>query len=110
MKLLPWKNPLVVTSFLLRARRGGFFTVVTIYILILAMGYGAWQYYVNTTPKPHFRIPPDLIAFLFLYCGQCVLSGIAMLSAASNTIKVEVLNKTLDFQRIAAVSPWDILI
>src|SRR5215471_10528956 len=110
MKLLPWKNPLVVTSFLLRARRGGFYTVIVLYILILAMGYGAWQYFVNTTPRAQFRIPPDLIAFLALYCGQCVLSAIAMMQAAANSIKVEVLNKTLDFQRIAAVSPWDILI
>jgi hypothetical protein len=110
MNLLPWKNPLVVTSFLLRARRGGFFTVTTLYILILAMGYGVWQYYVQTYPQAKSIISPDLKAFLFLYCGQCVLSGIAMMQSAGNAIKVEVLNKTLDFQRIAAVSPWDILI
>jgi hypothetical protein len=51
-----------------------------------------------------------LIAFLFLYCGQCVLSGIVMMQAAGSAIKAEVLNKTLDFQRIAAVSPWEILV
>jgi hypothetical protein len=109
MNLLPWKNPLVVTSFLLRARRGGFFTTTVLYLALLVMGYGAWNYFISTNPKA-VRVNPNMVVFLILYCGQCLLSAIFMLQSASNSIKIEVLNKTLDFQRIAAVSPWDILL
>ncbi len=108
MNLLPWKNPLVITSFLLRARRGGFFTTVVLYIMFLVMGYGAWLYYVSLYPQNVKN--PSKVFFLILYIGQCILSGILMLAGGSGAIKNEVMNKTLDFQRIAAVSPWDILI
>lgn len=108
MRLLPWKNPLVGTAFMLRARRGNLMLNVTLYIIFLVMGMAAWQYFVGITPN--FKGNPHKMFLLILFGGQCFLSGLIMLGQAGSAIKNEVMNKTLDFQRIASVSPWDILV
>lgn len=108
MRLVPWKNPLVGTAFLLRARRGNLLLNVILYIILLVMGMAAWQYFVSISPN--FKGNPHKIFLLILFGGQCFLSGIIMLGQAGSSIKNEVMNKTLDFQRIASVSPWDILV
>lgn len=110
MRLLPWRNPLVVTSFMLRARRGGFFTRTTVYLGLLAMAYLGWLYYDSIYVSQKRLMNPHKVFFLFLYGAQCIFSGIVVLGQVGSALKNEVLNKTLDFQRIAAVSPWDILI
>jgi hypothetical protein len=112
MKLLPWNNPLVVTSFMLRARKGGFFTGTTIYLGIVAMAYIGWHYaHANLDLGPRLKAQnPHKVFFLFLFAAQCIFSGIVVLVQAGAAIKNEVTNKTLDFQRIATVSSWDILI
>lgn len=108
MRLAPWKNPLVGTAFLLRARRGNLLLNVTVYIILLVMGMAAWQYFVSISEN--FKGNPHKIFLLMLFGGQCFLSGLIMLGQAGSSIKNEVMNKTLDFQRIASVSPWDILV
>lgn len=108
MRLLPWKNPLVGTAFMLRARRGNLVLNITLYIIFLVMGMAAWQYFVSITPN--LKSNPHKMFLLILFGGQCFLSGLIMLGQAGSAIKNEVMNKTLDFQRIASVSPWDILV
>jgi hypothetical protein len=108
MRLAPWNNPLVGTAFLLRARRGNLLLNTSLYIIMLVMGMVAWQYYVSLQTNPRFQ--PNKVFLLMLFGGQAFLSGIIMLAQAGSALKNEVLNKTLDFQRIAAVSPWDILL
>lgn len=108
MALVPWNNPLVGTAFMLRARRGNLLLNVSLYIIILVMGLMGWQYYV--TLIPNFKANPHKIFLLILFGGQCFVSGLLMLGQAGGSLKNEVMNKTLDFQRIAAVGPWDILL
>lgn len=108
MALVPWNNPLVGTAFMLRARRGNLLLNVSLYVIVLVMGYIGWQYYV--TLMPNFKANPHKIFLLILFGGQCFLSGLLMLGQAGSSLKNEVMNKTLDFQRIAAVGPWDILL
>ncbi|HMO35912.1 MAG TPA: hypothetical protein PKA06_07715 [Gemmatales bacterium] len=108
MRLAPWNNPLVATALMLRARRGNLVFNSSLYIILLVMGLVGWQYFVSVSPR--FEGNPHRIFLLILFGGQCLLSSIIMLSQAGNAIKNEVMNKTLDFQRIASVSSWDILI
>src|SRR5437764_85404 len=106
MNLLPWNNPLVGTAFILRARRGNMLTNITLYIIVLVMGYVGWQYYLSFNKV---QSNPNNIFLRILFGVQCFLSGIVMLGQAGSSLKNEVMNKTLDFQRIAATGPWDIL-
>jgi len=108
MNLLPWNNPLVGTAFMLRARRGNLLINVTLYIIVLVMGYVAWQYYLSLNPP--IRDNPNNIFLRILFGVQCFLSGIVMLGQAGSSLKNEVMNKTLDFQRIASTGPWEILL
>lgn len=108
MNLLPWNNPLVGTAFMLRARRGNLLINVTLYIIVLVMGYVGWQYYLSINPQISGN--PHNIFLRILFGMQCFLSGIIMLGQAGSSLKNEVMNKTLDFQRIAATGPWEILL
>lgn len=108
MRLAPWNNPLVGTAFLLRARRGNLLLNTSLYIILLVMGMAAWQYYVSLQTNPKFQ--PYKVFLLILFGGQAFISGIIMLAQAGGALKNEVMNKTLDFQRIAAVGPWEILL
>jgi hypothetical protein len=110
MRLLPWTNPLVATAFMLRARKSGLLMGPGLYVGLLAVLYLGWLQFANTYPERVKNINPNKFAFLFLFAGQCIFSGIIVLGQASSALKNEVLNKTLDFQRIAALHPWDILI
>ena len=96
MNLLPWNNPLVGTAFMLRARRGNMLINITLYIMVLVMGYVGWQYYLSLNPR--IQSNPNNIFLRILFGMQCFLSGIVMLGQAGSSLKNEVMNKTLDFQ------------
>ncbi len=110
----PWNNPLVATAFQIRNRRGGLFMSTSIYVVLLAMGSMAWLYYVSvyvpSQPGLHIPFNPLVGYFIALFVIQLALSSMMAVSRTSASIKAEVVNKTLDFQRIAALSPWDIMI
>lgn len=107
---LPWNNPLVGTAFLLRARRGNLLLNVSLYIILLVMGMAGWQYYVAMNAGNKLQFNPQNQFLLILFGAQCFISGLLMLGQAGGALKNEVMNKTLDFQRIAAIGPWDILL
>lgn len=112
MRWAIWNNPLVATSFLLRARRSGLFTSVVLYLLFWGMAGMSWWYYVEVE-RPDLGKPPDMpvrIFFLALLSVQTGLAAIVGGLRAAAAMKNEVLSKTLDFQRIASVSPWDIML
>lgn len=108
MQLLPWKNPLVATAIQVKNRRGGLFATPVLYVLLLAVG-GMGVFYYASWPQNRGQVQPALLYFnavIILQLGVAVfLGGLRVASA----IKAEVVNKTLDFQRLAAVSSWDIM-
>lgn len=110
----PWNNPLVATSFQIRNRRGGLFMSLTLYTMLLAMGSIAWLYYVKvylpTQTGKVLPFDPLMAYFITLYAIQLGLSLLIASTRTAASIKAEVVNKTLDFQRIAALSPWDIML
>jgi hypothetical protein len=94
----------VVSAFRVKYRRGGIFNITTVYLLLLVAGGVVLQYYNQyiggSWPRNY------LIAILGL---QFIVSGIMALSATSSSLRSEVVNRTLDFQRIAALTPGQIL-
>jgi hypothetical protein len=104
MSLDFWNNPIVVSAFRIQYRRGGMNTPAY-YVLLLAAGGAALHYYRHRIGGswPHNY-------FLSLMGLQFFVSGLRAVTATSASIKAEVTNRTLDFQRIAALSPRQILL
>jgi hypothetical protein len=101
-----WNNPIVVSAFRVKYRRGGVFNVTTIYLLLLtAGGMVLWHY------NEALRWGPWPRNYLLLILGiQLVISALIAANATASSIRSEVANRTLDFQRIAALSPRQILL
>jgi hypothetical protein len=104
MSLAFWNNPIVVSAFRVQYRRSGM-NAPALYILLLVAGGAALHHYRN-------QIAGNWIHtyFLSLLGLQFFVSGLRAVSATSASIKAEVANRTLDFQRIAALSPRQILL
>src|SRR5438309_7252247 len=95
-----WNNPIVVSAFRVKFRRGGLFNITTMYVLALvAGGMLLWHYNIPPTWGPFPR--NYLLAVLGV---QFVVSALLAAGATGASIQSEVVNRTLDFQRIAAIS------
>jgi len=105
MKIDFWNNPLVVSSMRVRYRRGGLFNLTTIYLLILVAGGAVLAYYNHVFGGPWPR--NYLLAMLGL---QFFVFGLLAGGATAASMRAEVADRTLDFQRIAALSPQQILL
>jgi hypothetical protein len=105
MKLDFWNNPLVVSSFRVKYRRGGIFNMTAIYLMLLVAGGMVVYHYRLRLPVPWPQF--YLIAMLGL---QLVLSSLIAAGATTASLRSEVLNRTLDFQRLASISPQQILL
>jgi hypothetical protein len=105
MKLDFWNNPIVVSAFRLKYRRGAP-TVMTCLWLVALLGLGAILHrYRARLPVPWAR------AYLVAVIGlQFVVSAIYAWSTTYSSLRAEVTQRTLDFQRIAALSPRQILL
>src|SRR5438105_2613260 len=102
-----WNNPIVVSAFRVKYRKGGLFRNMAVYLLGLAVIGAAMEYY-----KARLPVPGDWVHYYFytLMGIQFLVSALTASSATSVSIKNEVVNRTLDFQRIAALSPRQILL
>lgn len=99
-----WNNPLVVTAMRLKYRRGSPGVWAALWVLAL-LGVGALLHYISQTET--FRFPTAyLVAILGL---QCVVSAVIAVISTSSSMNAEVVNRTLDFQRIVTLSPRAIL-
>lgn len=100
-----WNNPLVVSAFRLRFRRSGTIGFPMTYLLLLVTLGACLHYYRATLPIEWTTI--YLVAILSI---QGFVSAIAPLFAVSGSMQREMANRTWDFQRITALSPFQILI
>jgi hypothetical protein len=101
-----WNNPLVVTAMRIRYRRGGLTGMLTLYFLLLATGSAALFYYRDKMP----RSPYPRNVFLAMLAIQYLISFIFSSGATSASLRHEVTSRTLDFQRIATLSPLQIFV
>ncbi len=105
MKLDFWNNPIIVSAFRVRYRRGGFTSGLAPYLIgLTALGAGL-EYYQDKLTVPWTSIYyPVLMGFQFL------MSGVMASAATAGSMRAEVMNRTLDFQRIATLTPRQILV
>ncbi len=105
MRLDFWNNPIVVSAFRVRYRRGGLIGLAVAHVMLLGIAWAILQYY-----SPNIQGPWPRYYFIGLVGIQLLLSGLIAGNATASSIKAEVANRTLDFQRIAALSPQQILL
>lgn len=105
MKLDFWNNPIVVSAFRLKYRRGAPAVMTCLWLLaLLALG-AVLNRYQDRLPVPWARA--YLVAVVAL---QFVVTAVYAWSATYTSLRAEVTQRTLDFQRIAALSPRQILL
>ena len=100
-----WNNPIVVSAFRVKYRGGGIFNVTTVWLLFLVACGALLAYYADPA-----RLPWPHTYLLILLGVQFVVSGLLAGNATSESIRAEVMNRTLDFQRITTLSPAQILL
>jgi hypothetical protein len=105
MSLAFWNNPLVVTAFRVRYRRGGIFNLTALYLLALVVLGAVLQHYDRELKGNWVRM-----YYLLLMSVQFGASGLVAGLSTAASLKAELTQRTLDFQRIAALSPRQILV
>jgi hypothetical protein len=108
MRLDFWNNPIVVSALRVKYRRSLPFAGICLYILALLVGGSLLHQYHD-----RFSLSPytwTRLYFLGLVSVQFLLSAAVALSATAASMNAEVQNRTLDFQRIASISPAEILL
>jgi len=105
MHLAFWNNPIIVSAFRVRYRRGGFTNTLAPYLVVLAAIGAGLEYY-----QDKMRVPWAQIYYPILMGLQFLGLGVMASTATAASIRSEVVNRTLDFQRIAALSPRQILL
>jgi hypothetical protein len=105
MQLDFWNNPLVVTAMRLKFRRGSPGIWAVMWVLAL-LGVGALLHHLSQTEG--FRFPTAYL--IVIISVQCVVSAMIAVITTSSSMNAEVVNRTLDFQRIVTLSPRAILI
>jgi hypothetical protein len=105
MRLDFWNNPIIVSAFRVKYRRGGLSSSIVLYLALLTTGGAVLAYYQRDLPLRWWWI-----YFWILVGLQFAVSAIMALSATSASIQAEVVNRTLDFQRTTALSPGQIIL
>ncbi len=100
-----WNNPLVVSAMRLKYRRSSPGITTCLYLLVL-LTIGATLHHYQEA----YNMPPGR-AFLLAILGlQFLVSGGIALFTVANSMNAEVTNRTLDFQRIVSLRPYEILL
>src|SRR5437867_12349907 len=101
-----WNNPIIVSGLRVQYRRGGLFGGTTLYLMLLTAGGMLLWHYLD----PAWWGPWPRNYFIALFGTQFILSAILAGSGANSSIRSEVVNRTLDFQRITSLSPRQIVL
>lgn len=97
-----WNNPLVISAWRVRHRRSPLGRELA--LIVLVWGIVAAAIYRYAPPPERARI-----FFVAMVSITGAIAAFATMSATQLSIHNEVLNRTLDFQRIAALSPRRLL-
>src|ERR1700730_17123949 len=101
-----WNNPIIVSAFRVKYRGGGAFVMATLYLVFLTgIGVLLWEYDDPAKLGPWHRN-----YFLTLLGIQFSLSTLIAIGTTTSSIRSEVVSRTLDYQRITAITPNDILV
>ncbi|HEY2837737.1 MAG TPA: hypothetical protein VGJ26_01210 [Pirellulales bacterium] len=106
MKFDYWNHPLVVSAFRVRFRGRAPGAAAMIYFLALLSLGGILQYNLANEPQVSWV----LIYFVVLISIECAVAALFAASATFQSMHNEVVNRTLDYQRTAAIGPHEILL
>jgi hypothetical protein len=106
MRLDYWNDPLVVSAYRVRFRGSGPSIVAGTYFLALVTTGGILHHYLAADPNVSWV----RVYFIVLISVEVVITGLFAVMATWQSMHAEVVNRTLDYQRIAAVAPRDILL
>jgi hypothetical protein len=106
MRLDYWNDPLVVSAFRVRFRGSGPSIVAATYFLALVTTGGILHHYLAADPNVSWV----QVYFVVLISVEVVITGLFAMMATWQSMHAEVVNRTLDYQRIAAIAPRDILL
>ena len=75
-----WNNPIIVSAFRVKYRKGGLFTGTALYLLFLTLGGGVFQYYRAELPggdwvKPYFLTMMGLQFFVSAVMAATLLAS-----------------------------------
>jgi hypothetical protein len=101
-----WNNPIVVSAFRSKGRKQ--FPLAT-YILVL-VGIGAVLEYFSRVADRPWMTPWTQIHLVVVVAVTAGASFLFAMVATQSSIASEVSNKTLDFQRIAGMSPAQVVV
>jgi len=101
-----WNDPLVVSAYRVRFRGGTPSILAGTYFLALVALGGILHYSLADDPR-HSWVR---IYFVVLISVETIVAGLFAMTATWQSMHAEVVNRTLDYQRIAAVPPRDILL
>jgi len=106
MQLDYWNHPLVVSAFRVRFRGRTPGIAAMVYFLALLCLGGLLQYNLANEPNVSWV----RIYFVVLISIEVVIAALYASSATFQSIHSEVVNRTLDYQRTAAIGPHEILL
>jgi hypothetical protein len=106
MRLDYWNHPLVTSAFRVRFRGGAPSIMAATYFLGLIILGGVLHHYLAENVQYSWI----RVYFICLISIETVIAGLFALLSTHHSMHAEVTNRTLDYQRIAAVPPRDILI
>jgi hypothetical protein len=109
MSLAFWNNPLVVSAFRVRVQRASPFGATVKSLAAFAVLGAVLEHYHNDWFKA-LDWPWPRTYFLALMAVQYLVSGLIAVAATSSSLRAELMNRTLDMQRIAAITPRQILL
>lgn len=105
MQLDVWNNPIVVSALRQKYRRGSPRLMLSAYVAAM-LGVGALLHHYSELG----RFPFASTYLMVMLAVQFVLSGLIALFGTAKSINSEVVNQTLDFQRIVSLDPPTILL
>ena len=106
MNLDYWNQPLILKAMRVKYRGGRLFTLASGYLMILLAGGMALYYYRQAMGIRDWA----RVYFVAMISLQFAISAMIALGATASSMQAEVSSRTLDFQRIAALSPLQILV
>ncbi|MBI3466243.1 MAG: hypothetical protein HY000_24780 [Planctomycetes bacterium] len=101
-----WNHPLIVKAVRVKYRGGRIFWTASSYLLLLMMGGVALHRYQQLLQFEDWA----RVYFIIMISVQFFIAGMIALSTTASSMQSEVTTRALDFQRIAAISPIQIVL
>lgn len=109
-----WHNPLVVSAFRVKHRRGGLFLALALYVSFLGSACMIAWFAIPNMRNPVLASLTDAQKLYWIFVGlhifQMVVSAFFCMVMTASAMTMEVNDGTLEYQRLTKLSPKQILL